>query len=67
MKYFIMRMVSFNDTETFSEAFRSKNFNFNLVCCEFDFGVCIIRLSTKCPPTLANGNVLCCMNIQSDP
>ena len=44
MKTVIIRIIGFNDTKIFSEAFRNKNCHFNLVGCKFEFNLCILRL-----------------------
>ena len=37
-----MKMIHFNDTKTFSEAFRNRNWHFNLVGFKFEFDVCVL-------------------------
>ena len=47
MRIVKMIMIRFNDTKTFSEAFINTNFRFNLVGCEFDSDVFIIRIPER--------------------
>ena len=41
-------MICFNDTKTFYKTFQNTNLRFNLVGYEFEFDVCILRLTHYC-------------------